>query len=57
MDSLAFWRKDEPVKPLYRIYVAESGGVSSVEVQTGDGRVDNSNTAKRILGLLQDQLK
>lgn len=57
MDKLAFWRKDEPMKPLYRIYVSEAGGISTVEVQTSDGKMDNSNTAKRILGLLQDQLK
>jgi outer membrane protein assembly factor BamC len=58
LDKLAFWRKDDPAsKPQYRIYVAETGGVTNVEVQTGEGKPDNSATAKRILALLLDQLK
>lgn len=58
LDKLAFWRKDDPAsKPQYRIYVAESAGVTNVEVQSGDGKPDNSATAKRILSLLVDRLK
>ncbi len=57
LDKLAFWRKDEPPKPQYRIYVAETAGVTNVEVQTADGKTDNSSTAKRILSLLLEQLK
>ncbi len=58
LDKLAFWRKDDPAsKPQYRIYVAETGGVTNVDVQTGEGKPDNSATAKRILALLLDQLK
>jgi outer membrane protein assembly factor BamC len=58
LDKLAFWRKDDPAsKPQYRIYVAETGGTTNVEVQTGEGKQDNSATAKRILALLLDQLK
>ncbi len=58
LDKLAFWRKDDPAsKPQYRIYVAEASGVTNVEVQTGEGKPDNSATAKRILALLLEQLK
>jgi outer membrane protein assembly factor BamC len=58
LDKLAFWRKDDPAsKPQYRIYVAEAGGVTNVEVQTGEGKPDSSATAKRILALLLEQLK
>ena len=57
-DKLAFWRKDDPLsKPQYRIFVAETGGTSDVTVQGADGKPDNSSTAKRILGLLLEQLK
>lgn len=58
LDKLAFWRKDDPAsKPQYRIYVAEASGATNVEVQTGEGKPDNSATAKRILALLLEQLK
>lgn len=58
LDRLAFWRSDDPAsKPLYRIHVAEAAGVTDVNVQTSDGKIDNSATARRILGLLLDQLK
>jgi outer membrane protein assembly factor BamC len=58
LDRLAFWRKDDPAsKPQYRIFVAENAGVTNVEVQSGDGKTDNSVTAKRILSLLVDRLK
>jgi len=58
LDKFAFWRKDDPAsKPQYRIYVVEAAGVTNVEVQTGDGKPDNSATAKRILSLLLEQLK
>jgi len=58
LDKMAFWRKDDPAaKPQYRVYVAETAGISEVVVQTADGKVDNSATAKRILGLLLEQLR
>ena len=58
LDKLAFWRKDDPAaKPQYRVHVAEVAGISDVEVQGIDGRLDNSATAKRILGLLLEQLR
>ena len=58
LDRLAFWRKDDIAsRPLYRVRVSEAAGISDVEVQNADGKADNSPTAKRILGLLLDQLK
>lgn len=58
LDRLAFWRKDDPAsKPQYRIFVAEAAGSSDVTVQGADGKTENSSTAKRILGLLLEQLK
>lgn len=59
LDKLAFWRKDDSAasKPQYRVHVAEAAGISDVVVQDADGKVDNSTTAKRILGLLLDQLR
>ena len=58
LDKLAFWRKDDPAaKPQYRVHVAEAAGISDVEVQGADGKMDNSATAKRILGLLLEQLR
>ena len=58
-DKLAFWRKDTPdnLKPQYRVRVTEAGGGSVVEVQNAQGEAENSVTAKRILGLLYEQLK
>lgn len=58
LDKLAFWRKENPAaKASYRVHVAEVGGGSDVVVQTADGKVDSSPTAKRILALLHKQLK
>ena len=58
LDKLAFWRKDDPAsKPQYRVFVSEAAGISDVEVQSADGKLENSATAKRILGLLLEQLR
>lgn len=58
LDKLAFWRKDDPQsRPQYRVYVAETGGASEVVVQDSTGKVENSSTAKRILGLIHEQLR
>lgn len=58
--SLAFW-KDKPVEQKspnqFRILVLEEGARSRVEVQSREGIPDNSPTARKILSLLQDQLK
>jgi outer membrane protein assembly factor BamC len=58
VDWLAFWRSDKPAdRPQYRIKVSDGGATSDVEVQSADGKPDNSATAKRILTLLFEQLR
>jgi outer membrane protein assembly factor BamC len=58
VDWLAFWRSDKPAdRPQYRIKVTDGGATSDVEVQSADGKPDNSATAKRILTLLFEQLR
>jgi outer membrane protein assembly factor BamC len=58
VDKLFFWRSDPPpAKPQYRILVADANGSASVVVQDSEGKPDNSATAKRMLGLLYEQLK
>jgi outer membrane protein assembly factor BamC len=41
----------------YRVTVTEANGISDVQVQNKDGQQDNSDTGRRILSLLYDQLK
>ena len=58
LSKLAFW-KDAPPDPKtrYRIFVKDSGGTSSIQVLSTEGGIDQSETAKRILNLLFEQLK
>ena len=60
LSSLAFWRSDD--KPVqggseYRLHVQGQGEDSRVTVLTREGGADASDTAKRILGLLQNELR
>jgi outer membrane protein assembly factor BamC len=58
--KLMFWKSDAPKadpSARYRIYVKGSGSASTVQVLTREGGVDKSDTAKKILGLLHEQLK
>ena len=59
LSKLAFWKSDTPkVKAeQYRVLVREAGSVSEVQVQDKDGKPDNSDTGRRILSLLHEQLK
>jgi outer membrane protein assembly factor BamC len=59
LSKLAFWRSksDADKSPQYRIFVKTAGDTSSVQVLTREGGVDNSETSKKILGLLYEQLK
>lgn len=60
IDRLAFWRGGESEvdpKAQYRIYLSGSGEETVVRVLTKEGGVDGSDTARRILGLLHEQLK
>jgi outer membrane protein assembly factor BamC len=58
--KLAFWRdsKSDPSKsPKFRIFVKAAGETSVVQVLTAEGGVDTSETGRKILRLLFDQLK
>lgn len=60
LSRLAFWggsSSDAAGHQQYRISVQDNGGQSMVQVLTGEGGVDQSPTAKRILTLLQEQLQ
>lgn len=59
LSKLAFWRSDksEIKAEQYRVMVKEATNVSEVRVQNKDGQQDNSDTGRRILSLLHDQLK
>ncbi|MBM3391050.1 MAG: outer membrane protein assembly factor BamC [Betaproteobacteria bacterium] len=58
LSKLKFWGGGKPAaNQQFRILVKGEGGESSVQVLTREGGVDNSETAKKILGLLYDQLK
>ena len=60
LSKLAFWRsaKDEvPAGSEYRLFVKAEGDASVVNVLTREGGADTSDTARRMLGLLQQQLR
>lgn len=59
MSKLAFWKgKPDPAQNMqYRVYVKSVGAVSAVQVLTREGGVDKSDSSKKILGLLYEQLK
>ncbi len=59
VSRLAFWRSDEKPGPTqYRVRVAtQASGGSEVRVLGKDGAPEKSDTGKRILGLLVEQLK
>jgi outer membrane protein assembly factor BamC len=60
MSKLAFWRGDKTgatANQQFRIHVKDAGNASNVQVLTREGGVDKSETAKKILGLLFEQLK
>jgi outer membrane protein assembly factor BamC len=59
LSRLAFWRSDKsPIKAeQYRVLVKQAGSASEVQVLNKDGQPDNSDTGRRILSLLHEQLK
>ena len=59
LSKLAFWRSDKSaLKPeQYRVTVKEANSVSEVQVQNKDGQPEASDTGRRILALLHEQLK
>ena len=62
LSKLAFWRKDQPVDlsklPQYQVQIKEAkGDASEVQVLGKDGAPESSDTSKKILSLLYNQLK
>jgi len=60
LSKLVFWKSSEPSdasKVQYRIYVADAGEQSTVKVLSNEGGTDKSETAKKILSLLLQQLQ
>ncbi|AYH45125.1 outer membrane protein assembly factor BamC [Azoarcus sp. DN11] len=60
LSKLAFWRSNEQVVQKggeYRLRVRGEGEKSIVSVMTREGGEDASETARKILGLLQEQLR
>jgi outer membrane protein assembly factor BamC len=59
LSKLAFWKSDTSAikAEQYRVLVKQAGSVSEVQVLNKDGQQDNSDTGRRILSLLHDQLK
>ncbi len=59
LSKLAFWKSSAPVtaREQYRLHVSESDGQSVVQVLTSEGGTDQSETSKKILGLLLNQLQ
>jgi outer membrane protein assembly factor BamC len=60
LDKLNPFKSAEPIassKVPYRIHVSESGQKTVVQVLTSEGGTDKSETAKKILGLLYNQLQ
>jgi len=62
LSKLAFWRKDPAVDlsklPQYQVRVSEAkGDASEVKVLSKDGAPETSDTSRKILGLLYNQLR
>lgn len=60
LSKLAFWKSSEPPassRVQYRIHVSDAGQQSVVQVLSNEGGTDKSETSKKILGLLLQQLQ
>lgn len=59
LSKLAVWKSDAKAAPQvqYRIYVQEVAGDTRVQVLSPEGGVDRSETSRKILNLLFEQLK
>ena len=58
LSKLAFWKPSTPdPQTRYRVFVKDGGALTTVQVLTAEGGTDQSDTGKKILGLLFDQLK
>ena len=57
LESLAFWRKEEPPETRYRIQVRAEDGVTLIRVLDRQGALETSKTGARILELLYEKMK
>ena len=58
LSKLAFWKPSAPAaQERYRIYVKDNGASTTVQVLSNEGGVDQTDTSKKILSLLFEQLK
>ena len=59
LSKLAFWKSDDKgVKAeQYRVHIRQFMGKCVVQVLNKDGQAENSQTTKRIVSLLHEQLK
>jgi len=57
LSKLAFWSSDEEKAKQYRIVLVAQGPETQIIVNNAEGKRENSGTAKRILTLLEEQLR
>jgi outer membrane protein assembly factor BamC len=60
LSKLAFWRSNDPKKnsnEQFRVMVKDGADASQVQVQDKNGVADKSDTSRKILTLLHEQLK
>ena len=58
LSKLAFWKPSTPPpQTRYRVYVKDEGATTTVQVLSNEGGIDQSDTSRKILGLLYEQLK
>ena len=58
ISKLAFWKPSAPdPQTKYRVFVKDGGSQTTVQVLSAEGGIDQSETGKKILGLLHEQLK
>ncbi len=59
LSKLAFWKPSAPPpQTKYRVFVKDGGrALTTVQVLSAEGGIDQSDTSKKILGLLFEQLK
>ncbi|MEJ2344906.1 MAG: outer membrane protein assembly factor BamC [Gammaproteobacteria bacterium] len=59
LSKLAFWRSDKKKQPTdeYQVFVQSQGDQTRVSVLNAKGKPDASGTGKRILTMLQEQLR
>jgi len=57
LSKLAFWSSDVAKAKQYRIVLLAQGAETQIIVNNADGKRENSSTSKRILTLLEEQLR